>query len=186
MAEALLLSPAPGPGSFTVRAYLHALRDDPAFADTYGHRLREMGLSAFYWEHPPVSLASLDHPARVALLPAPALAGRPEDPEPFAKHFERCGARSAVRFANLGGDAELVAPCPGSSDTNHAHLGVFLSSAPAAAQRAFWRETAASVLARVDDDPLWFSTSGLGVSWLHARIERTPKYIQHRPFRTPA
>ena len=31
--------------------------------------------------------------------------------------------------------------------------------------------------------PLWLSTNGLGVAWLHARIDARPKYYSHRPYR---
>lgn len=32
--------------------------------------------------------------------------------------------------------------------------------------------------------PVWISTSGLGVPWLHVRIDDRPKYYQHAPYRT--
>jgi hypothetical protein len=35
----------------------------------------------------------------------------------------------------------------------------------------------------LDDRPLWVSTSGLGVSWLHLRFDRRPKYYTHAPYR---
>ena len=33
------------------------------------------------------------------------------------------------------------------------------------------------------DAPAWVSTSGLGVSWLHIRIDTRPKYYSYAPFR---
>ena len=30
--------------------------------------------------------------------------------------------------------------------------------------------------------PVWMSTSGAGVSWLHIRLDSRPKYYQYRPF----
>jgi hypothetical protein len=29
---------------------------------------------------------------------------------------------------------------------------------------------------------MWLSTSGLGVAWLHIRLDSTPKYYQHQPY----
>ena len=40
-----------------------------------------------------------------------------------------------------------------------------------------------AVAARLSDRPLWLSTSGAGVAWLHVRLDDRPKYIQHAPYR---
>jgi hypothetical protein len=34
-----------------------------------------------------------------------------------------------------------------------------------------------------EDAPLWISTSGLGVYWLHVRLDARPKYYTYAPFR---
>jgi hypothetical protein len=34
-------------------------------------------------------------------------------------------------------------------------------------------------------DPVWVSTAGLGVHWLHVRLDDRPKYYRHRPFTNP-
>ena len=33
---------------------------------------------------------------------------------------------------------------------------------------------------------LWVSTSGLGVYWLHVRLDSYPKYYQHAPYKNAA
>jgi hypothetical protein len=33
-------------------------------------------------------------------------------------------------------------------------------------------------------EPVWLSTNGDGVSWLHVRIDERPKYYTHGPYRT--
>lgn len=33
--------------------------------------------------------------------------------------------------------------------------------------------------------PLWVSTSGLGVSWLHVRLDSRPKYYTYAPYKQP-
>lgn len=35
-----------------------------------------------------------------------------------------------------------------------------------------------------DNNVVWFSTSGLGVAWLHFRIDPFPKYYTYRPYKT--
>ncbi|WP_391540805.1 DUF6940 family protein [Halomicronema hongdechloris] len=31
--------------------------------------------------------------------------------------------------------------------------------------------------------PRWVNASGLGVAWLHVRLDTRPKYYQHEPYR---
>lgn len=56
------------------------------------------------------------------------------------------------------------------------------------AEDALLAQVAAAIHARWTerpDAPLWVSTSGLGVPWLHVRLDDAPKYYTHRPFRDP-
>ena len=62
------------------------------------------------------------------LLDAKALEGVKPDIDSFAVHF-KAGCNIAA-FANLGGDAALVVPCPQSGDpTSYAHLATFVRQA---------------------------------------------------------
>jgi hypothetical protein len=47
-----------------------------------------------------------------------------------------------------------------------------------------WRETGRAMRENLSERKLWLSTSGLGVSWLHIRLDSYPKYYQHRPYAT--
>eukprot|EP00321_Phaeocystis_globosa_P001026 CAMPEP_0118824714 /NCGR_PEP_ID=MMETSP1162-20130426/10795_1 /TAXON_ID=33656 /ORGANISM="Phaeocystis Sp, Strain CCMP2710" /LENGTH=297 /DNA_ID=CAMNT_0006755355 /DNA_START=1 /DNA_END=890 /DNA_ORIENTATION=+ len=146
--------------------------------------------AAFYWETPPTSLASAAA-TRFAFVTvaAPALARAEPDPGPFAAQLEPCaGAAEARSFANLGGDATLVAPCAmaAAPAAQYAHLGSFVRRAAAAQQAAFWREvgeTIARTLEARGEAPTWVSTEGSGVAWLHVRLDARPKYYHHAPYR---
>jgi hypothetical protein len=80
-----------------------------------------------------------------------------------------------VAFANLGGDAFLVAPTPRAEPATYTHLAAFARGAPTTQQHAFTE--------RLSDRPLWLSTNGLGVAWLHARLDSRPKYYSYPPYR---
>ncbi len=41
------------------------------------------------------------------------------------------------------------------------------------------------MLARLNSKPVWLSTAGAGVSWLHVRLDDKPKYYGHAPYRIP-
>ena len=99
------------------------------------------GSTALFWETPAVTAATVGFTAfALALTPAPTLALVGADPHTFREHFkaEGCGMDRvpvAVSFKNLGGDSELIAPCPlASSSTleHNAHLMAFLQGAPPA------------------------------------------------------
>jgi hypothetical protein len=30
--------------------------------------------------------------------------------------------------------------------------------------------------------PIWLSTAGMGVAWLHIRLDERPKYYSHKPY----
>ena len=140
------------------------------------------------------SATTLDPPFEFILARARALEGVRVDRHTFAQHIEAACARgdATATFDNLGGDAVLVAPCeePGISPQNYAHAAAFFKGAPRAARRAMLRAAAAAALARVKERgslPLWVSTSGVGVYYLHMRLDSAPKYYTHRAYaeRTP-
>ncbi|MBI1186779.1 MAG: hypothetical protein GC206_05515 [Alphaproteobacteria bacterium] len=156
-------------------------RSDAAFCDAFSSVLAASG-QAFFWETPSLTHAALGDPFECALIAAPSLA-RPADPSQFAAQIARAEGPCA-RFANLGGDAELVVPRPIVQTTDYAHLAAFLRTGSPAQSRALWArvaETAADWLAR--GERIWLSTAGLGVPWLHVRFDRRPKYYAHAPYR---
>ena len=65
----------------------------------------------------------------------------------------------------------LISPCNKYSNSNYTSLSTFSRTAPLKQQISFWRKVGNSI--KKDD---WISTSGLGVSWLHLRIAKYPKY----------
>lgn len=146
---------------------------------------------AVFFEMPPVTADTLDTRAfELVLLPAPALSAVGPDADAFAEHTRRAKPADSgvVSFANLGGDAKLVVPCPqsGTPAAAYTHLRRFVTSAPAAQVAAFWRRVGREVELRVragEARRTWVSTSGLGVYWLHMRLDTTPKYYNFAEFK---
>jgi hypothetical protein len=156
---------------------------DQSFISWYTELLAGSHLLSFFWEHPAVSAGTLGKPAEFVLLEAPALTGLRADQTAFQQHFAVADGSVAV-FTNLGGDATLVAPCAGHAAQHCAHLAPFLRNAPAELICEFWQTLGQTLLERIGSAPAWLSTSGLGVSWLHARLDSQPKYYQHQPYKT--
>ncbi len=169
----------------THRALLDAWRDEPSFRDAWTARLAASPEAAFFWELPPLVAANLDEPARCVLTDAPSLAGVAPEPHVFAREFDEVPPDDVGVFPNLGGDALLVVPRPADDGRDLAHLATFVRRAPPAQAHALWSTVGRVVAERVGDRALWVSTSGLGVAWLHVRLDATPKYYVHAPYRSP-
>lgn len=119
---------------------------------------------------------------RVLLVDSPGLAGMAPEPDAFASRFTP--GQAVATFANLGGDAVLVVPAPHGPPDAYAHLAAFARRAPPAQQHALWQAVGEAVARRLSAAPLWLSTSGLGVAWLHVRLDARPKYYTHAPYRS--
>jgi hypothetical protein len=154
-----------------------------------GHFLTEIirqYSSPIFWECVPVNQNNVDTlPFEFVLLEAPEFSSLQADGSSFADHFDL--NKRVVTFENLGRDALLVAPCP--SDKIHSkwmiNLQSFVARAPDDLIEEFWEQIGEGMNRRLSEttDPIWLSTSGLGVYWLHARIDSTPKYYHWRPYR---
>ncbi|CAB9522540.1 expressed unknown protein [Seminavis robusta] len=107
----------------------------------------------------------------------------------FDEHLRKCPpTRDACQFTNLGGDAQLVAPLhkPNTNDVTYSHLAAFVRGAPKEQVAGTWKHVASTYLhmlqTRDPARPVWLSTQGEGVPWLHFRFDDRPKYYSYRPF----
>jgi hypothetical protein len=157
-------------------------REDAAFRSWFNEILAGAPFAAFRWETPPVSVATLGRPFEFVLLDSPGLARR-ADPEAFAEHFEGAPGAEVVVFPNLGRDAVMVVPCPVAAPAAYAHLAAFVREAPDRQRHALWQSVGQAMLRRVGIEPVWLSTAGAGVAWLHVRLDDRPKYYGFGPYR---
>jgi len=77
----------------------------------------------------------------------------------------------------------------------YGHLANFVRGAPDVQIAKLWNLVAetleeqlmggagAAVAGAAIDRPLWWSTAGTGVAWLHFRLDSRPKYYQYRPYK---
>jgi len=144
--------------------------------------LREVPFEAYCLELPPLSPEALGQPFECVFVDSPALARTAPDPAPFSAHFHKNPGCEVIVFENLGGDALLVAPCPRRAPDRYTHLAAFVRRAPEPQAGVLWRVSAEALGARLGDAPVWLSTAGLGVYWLHLRLDSRPKYYRHGPY----
>ncbi len=165
------------------RRFFELLAADEQFENWYTEELAASESAAFYWELPPLTSRALDQDAEFVLIEAPMLARFPPEQAPFARHFDKAPDEDAIVFPNLGGDAVLVVPCPRGPDEHYPHLAAFLRLGDRDQVRALWQRTAQEMLRSIGDRPIWLSTAGGGVAWLHMRLDSRPKYYSYAPYR---
>ena len=172
---AVLLGDAPIPYAEVLALW----RTDPAFRSFFIGLLSDSPFTAFRWETPPITTANADRDFEFVLLRSAALE-RTVDPSTFSSHFTN---EDVVTFPNLGGDAVMVVPCPVAAESIYGHLALFIRNAPETQVHHLWQSVGAAMQGRLSDEPVWLSTAGGGVSWLHVRLDSRPKYYGYAPFK---
>ena len=160
---------------------IQSWQQDVIFRNFFIDLLTSSPFTAFRWETPPVTITTVNYPFECALLASPSLARAP-DHQTFATYFNM--EESIVEFLNLGKDAILVVPCPTDSACDYSHLGAFVQNASRSQQHALWMSVGNAMAKRINNHPVWLSTAGEGIAWLHVRLDNYPKYYHHTPYRT--
>ena len=151
-----------------------------------------------FFEMPGVDSSTVSTtPFEFVLVNAPSLARFAEsnpDPYAFGEHLHKCVEKqSCCAFDNLGGDARLITPRMMGNDRRrqpkvYSHLAAFVRGADEGQIVDMWQLSASEYLKTIGERRTtgartWFSTSGLGVAWLHVRLDSLPKYYQYGPFK---
>jgi len=139
---------------------------------------------AYFWETPPVTSATINREFEFVLVESQELAGVRTDQRAFANQFasSRAGA-SVIEFSNLRGDAVLVVPCCRAPLSAYSHIRAFAHQAPNEQQLELWQLVGAAIEQRLGTQAVWVSTSGLGIYWLHIRLDSAPKYYTYEAYR---
>jgi hypothetical protein len=159
-------------------------QDDEAFRDAFISILADAPYPAYFWETPPVTLETIKRPFAFVQMESSQLAKVRPNRNAFRSYFEaERNNEEVVAFSNLGKDAYLIVPCPQSAQETYTHIGAFTAKAPMSQQHVLWQAVGKALAQRLNQQPIWVSTSGLGVYWLHIRLDTYPKYYTYTPYR---
>lgn len=157
-------------------------QNEPTFNQQFSQLLRDAPWDACRWETPPLSTHNSHLPFECVLLDAPELLHRPVDTHAFAEHLNQ--SETTAAFRNLGNDAMLIVPAPvDGPDDHYTHLAKFIRNAPDWHATALWQHLGQTISDTLSTQPVWVSTAGDGVAWLHIRLDSYPKYYHYRPYR---
>lgn len=162
-------------------------------------------LGAYFWECPPVTKNTLNRPFEFVVTKSEELNNIKQDYSSFQEHLinnSKFGLPidevSAVSFPNKNKDAILVIPRLISKKMevdkgkityqeffDYKNLSEFTKNAPFEQQKKFWKEVAEQLTKSLEEsnEPKWLSTHGLGVPYLHVRINNQPKYYSHEEYK---
>jgi hypothetical protein len=170
-----------GGAAMSQREMIEAWRGDAGFREWFNGVLAGVKFGAFKWETPGVTLGTFGRAFEFVVLDCPQLERRVE-PRMFAKELKAC-AGTVGAFSNLGGDAVLVVPKAVGEGRVYGHLGAFVRGAPAEQRGELWRVVGEAMAQRVSKKAVWLSTAGMGVGWLHVRLDDRPKYYGFGAYR---
>lgn len=160
---------------------LQALQHDADFRSMLIKILADCPFLALRWETPGLTTERLHLPFEFVLLDSPYL-DVPANPRDFQEYFEPSSQAGAVSFWNLGHDGIMIAPTPQQDIQAYAHLAAFSRFASQVQQHELWQLVGTVLEDRLSDQPVWLSTAGGGVDWLHVRLDSRPKYYGHAKY----
>lgn len=155
---------------------------DNNFLEFFLSLFKQSGFESYVWETLPVCNELLNQQYEFAIIKQQQSLSEP-DYRTFKDYFDPKAPNSGVlAFPNLGNDAVLIVPSPLKEQANYSGLAEFFVHAPAHQQYALFRILAREIRLKLSDQKIWVSVAGGGVSWLHVRIDTSPKYYRYQPY----
>jgi len=168
----------------TYKDVISLWQSSSSFRKFYFSILQKSPFDAFFWENPPVTRSTIKQPYEFVLVNSPQLSRINADSSPFQDRFNPTSSeQTVVTFGNLSHSAELIVPCPIAPHHIYTHFASFIRNAPDTQKHDLFISLADQLRDNINDRPVWVSTSGLGVYWLHIRLDTMPKYYTHVPYR---
>ena len=152
------------------------------FRRYFNSLLERIEFEGYFWEVRPIRLRDLDEAFEFVLVKNMTLPRLSVDTISFSKYFHN--NQEIVSFWNLRGDAKLVVPTPKGDADHYTHIGEFVRRGPSAQREKLWQKVGEEYRSLLNNKtPLWLSTSGLVVAWLHIRMDKRPKYYTYKPYK---
>lgn len=163
------------------QAVIELLKNNEDFVMYFNKLLCESEYESFFWEVKPIDSKRNQEDFEFVLINSNALLDVKADSSVFSKYFS--DNKYATSFVNLSGESVLITPVKTSPLDDYAHIAKFCRNASVEQILAFWNLVGDEFGKAIENNAKWLSTSGLGVYWLHVRIDPTPKYINYGPYK---
>ncbi|RHZ37251.1 DUF6940 family protein [endosymbiont GvMRE of Glomus versiforme] len=134
--------------------------------------------SAYFWECLPISKDTLNRPFEFVVIKNEKLNNINQNYSSFKEYIDK----NEKSFISRRG-ATLIIPLPEKNKDNeeldYKNLASFIQNVPdnSEQQKTLWQEVARQLETNLEDkNPRWLSAHGLGVPYLHVRIDKQPIY----------
>ena len=161
--------------------WINLTQNSIEFLNFFIDLLRDCEFNAYYWEVKPIDKKTLEDEFEFVLVSGAVLNSLNSNSTPFEKYFDE--NKEVVSFKSLRGDAQLIVPTKISEAENYTHLAKFIRKAPEHQIIKLWKKVAKEYSKIIGDEKRWLSTAGLGVHWLHVRLDSKPKYYKHKEYK---
>jgi hypothetical protein len=173
-------------GKLTYREFINILKvKDEDFLRKFRDELNRASAEfpAYFWECVPVSSNTIDKDFEFVLVKSDALNSIRQDYSSFQEHFRRGQNNQVVSFPSFSGDT-LIVPVP--KGTDYKNISKFAGNASLSQWNDLWQKVGEKMeenLINAGGAVRWLSTSGLGVYYLHVRIDKSPKYYSYDEYK---
>jgi len=155
---------------------------DTDFTNFYVQALKDFGFQAFFWEHPGLTQKTIERSYECILQKSKTLDRGTINEKAFEDYIHT--ADVAVDFLNLGKSARLVIPTKKSEAEIYKHFGSFIFNAENDQIQALFNRIGTIVQQEIKEKPMiWLNTAGMGVIWLHVRMDTKPKYYKTKNYK---
>lgn len=165
----------------TFKDWIVLLKGSEVFMAFFINILKSSTFEAFFWEVKPVNLKTIEEEFEFVITKSNKLSNVDTNQLSFKYYFKT--GKDVVCFSNLRGDAQLIVPSPISETENYNHLANFVRKAPEYQVIELWKKVALEYEKLIGENSKWLSTAGLGVHWLHVRIDSRPKYYRFKSYK---
>ena len=166
----------------TYQEVIELWQNDRSFREFCISALANTPMTAYFWETPPISKSTVNRKFEFVAIDSPKLADIKPDPSNFQEYFASA-TEEVTTFPNLSNDALLVVPCPVAKIPACTHIASFVRNAANSQQHSLWQTLGRAIAQQLNEQPIWVSTSGLDVSWLHVRLDSRPKHYCFEPYK---
>jgi len=173
-----------GNKNLTFKDVFELWKSNSAFVEFYKDELIKFDYQAFYWEHPAIKKEFLEKKYECILQRSRPLEYLPCDENAFKEYIHVKGQVSD--FINIGKDARLIVPTKRTDKEIYNHMGKFIRLAEREQVIEVFKRVGIAIFEEIEKQKLiWLNTAGLGVIWLHIRMDTRPKYYKTKWYKEP-
>lgn len=169
-------------GALSFRQVVNFWIENLDFRSFYLKLLSNSQYASYYWEHPSISSDRFDIDYEFVLVQSDILHTVSVTPQYFEAYYQDAG--EVVVFPNLGKDALLIVPSPINKTLHYSHLAQYVRHGNSEQKQALLIQVGTTLLATISKQRTWLSTSGLGVFYIHVRLDTQPKYYTYLQYRS--